>query len=225
MYSLRKVNNMYEGGSRSDFVVLGHPEFCLGKAGADRGYGPKWDTTSIPTYPKRGAAISRLRSAGSEQLLKRLTVELGAKPAPQARARTKKQQEEERGSVANPDVRGNFEAFLSALRDLGGEADWSHFRRRSMDDAPAQLSYDGRLTTGFLNSIKEAGVSKHRLDMHEGLLELADKYKSNPKVVERDLLASGSWQYWANELASVKNQRRIKHVKHQRSLTSLSKSQ
>eukprot|EP00930_Biecheleria_cincta_P064588 TRINITY_DN50191_c0_g1_i1.p1 TRINITY_DN50191_c0_g1~~TRINITY_DN50191_c0_g1_i1.p1 ORF type:complete len:220 (-),score=40.97 TRINITY_DN50191_c0_g1_i1:6-665(-) len=213
MYSLRNINNLYEGGTRSDFIVVGHPEFCQGQAGSDRGYGPGWDTTPVPTYPKEGPAVARLKKAGSEQLLRRLTLELGSKPDCHARAMANKR-------VPAPSeklLRYDFDAFLDALRNLAGDADCSDQRRRSVNDALPQLSSDGRLTTGFLNSVAQAGVSSHTRQMHAGLYRLAERLKSEPKVLEHELLMSGSWRQWAAELETVRKQRRQVEVKHSRS--------
>eukprot|EP00442_Polarella_glacialis_P030376 CAMPEP_0115094790 /NCGR_PEP_ID=MMETSP0227-20121206/28603_1 /TAXON_ID=89957 /ORGANISM="Polarella glacialis, Strain CCMP 1383" /LENGTH=220 /DNA_ID=CAMNT_0002487931 /DNA_START=79 /DNA_END=738 /DNA_ORIENTATION=- len=217
MYSLRKMNNLYEGGGRSDFIILGHPEFRLGIVGSDKGYPPGWDTTATPMHPKIGVAISRLKRAGSAQLLQRISVPLGTTPKVQDRVLAKKSLQEARGcgqSQSTPDLEGDFDAFLAALRDAVGTFAGASRRHRSLEDAPPKFGFEGRITSGGANHRKEAGIFQHRLNLSDGLVELADRLKSAPEATERDLLVTGSWRFWARELESVHRQQRVEASRH-----------
>mmetsp|Transcript_24480 Transcript_24480/g.68780 ORF Transcript_24480/g.68780 Transcript_24480/m.68780 type:complete len:245 (+) Transcript_24480:140-874(+) len=82
MYALRGINNNYAdfAGSRSDFVVVGHPEFNLGRNSADYGFPGGWDTSPIPRYPAKNAAGEKLRREGHGPLVRRLTSQASPKP-------------------------------------------------------------------------------------------------------------------------------------------------
>ncbi|OLQ14217.1 hypothetical protein AK812_SmicGene1702 [Symbiodinium microadriaticum] len=212
MYGLRGITNLYEGGTRSDYIVVAHPEFALGKVGSGRGFGAKWDLSKVPHELAGGPAAARLRRAGSAQLLQRITVPLQTLPSPQERAVAKKAQRGARGAPGErsqaPGLGKNFNVFLAALSSLVDDGESSHFRRTRMEDVQGrELGCDGRLTSGYFNNILEAGVASHRKEMQGSLLELARRYKRDPEAVEHELLKSGSWRFWASELETVCGQR------------------
>mmetsp|Transcript_96910 Transcript_96910/g.172499 ORF Transcript_96910/g.172499 Transcript_96910/m.172499 type:complete len:195 (-) Transcript_96910:88-672(-) len=69
MYGLRKGGgNHYAmfAGSRSDFIVVGHPEFNIGKLASEKGVGGQWDTRRCPSRPARGHVMEKLRHSMNE---------------------------------------------------------------------------------------------------------------------------------------------------------------
>lgn len=63
MHGLRGINNLFEGGTRSDFIILGNPEHSLGRVRSSAGRLPGWDA-GVPPGPKRSIAADRLRRSG-----------------------------------------------------------------------------------------------------------------------------------------------------------------
>mmetsp|Transcript_5949 Transcript_5949/g.10806 ORF Transcript_5949/g.10806 Transcript_5949/m.10806 type:complete len:232 (-) Transcript_5949:27-722(-) len=225
MYGLRGISNFYEGGTRSDFIVVAHPEYALGKVGSSNGFGPGWDLSRVPHELSGGPAALRLRRAGSDQLLQRITVPLQTLPPPKARALAKKAQKDACSQSAKsgpPAPSSSFEVFLQALGSLIDDSESSHFRRTRMEDVQGRdLGSDGRLTSGYFNNIIEAGVASHRKDMHGSLLELARRHRRDPEAVEHELLKTGSWRFWAKELEAVRAQLRRLATKQQDTLLAL----
>lgn len=210
MYGLRGISNFYEGGTRSDFIVVAHPEYALGKVGSCRGFDQKWDQSQVPTRPPAGPSTLRLRNAGAD-LLERISVPLQTLPNPRDRviAKAVSAQSITRSPMRLAPVDTDFQAFLHALREVLGDSEPSHFRRTREEDVKGKaLGYEGRLTSGYFNNITEAGVSSHRRGTHESLLDLARRYASDPEAVACELRLNGSWRYWARELQSVIRQHR-----------------
>merc|ERR1719181_680274 len=123
MYALRSINNMYceHAGKRSDFIVVGHPEFNKGKHGSSSGYGPGWDDNPIPCYPKVSPAVLNVkRKGGSNKFFERIGFVPDA-PAPNPRERTLARAASAAAKISQPtldetDVRHSCDAFLAALR-------------------------------------------------------------------------------------------------------------
>ncbi|CAK9022317.1 unnamed protein product [Durusdinium trenchii] len=202
------ITNLYEGGTRSDYIVVAHPEYALGRVGSGRGFDQKWDQSKVATRPPGGPMTLRLRDAGAE-LLQRVTVPLQTLPNPRERVLAKKCSSAGRIGQKLPGLDQDFQAFLHVLRSVLGDAEPSHFRRTRDEDVQSRpLGYDGRLTSGYFNNITEAGVSSHRRQTHDCLLELARRYVSDPEAVACELRLNGSWRYWARELQLVLRQER-----------------
>mmetsp|Transcript_70623 Transcript_70623/g.199345 ORF Transcript_70623/g.199345 Transcript_70623/m.199345 type:complete len:221 (-) Transcript_70623:73-735(-) len=204
MYSLRGINNMYEGGSRSDFVILGHPEYQLGRIRAGtHGYGEGWDTTPIPTYPKRSSVCDKLRRSGSESLLCRLR---NPEPRPKPRARALaaaaavavSSPTSGSASVAAPrSAHLQFEDFIEALSSPSG---------------PPRCEGTARITSGAGNHLGSAGTCRHYARINEELAELVARLKLDSEGTRRDLQASQSWMYYAGQLHHARKQANRRQV-------------
>mmetsp|Transcript_108645 Transcript_108645/g.306250 ORF Transcript_108645/g.306250 Transcript_108645/m.306250 type:complete len:207 (+) Transcript_108645:138-758(+) len=190
MYGLRGINNIYEGGSRSDFVVVGHPEYCLGRIRSSKGLGKDWDVTQVPAYPKRSAAADRLRRSGSTQILvKRLTNPPHTSPRDRALAKTSQGVKMDHET----DYRADFNKFLDALR--------------SQENMPTFRAPD-RVIAGSGNHIGSSGTCRHYELVREELADLADKLRRDPAGTERQLLVSDSWRYYATRLEQARRRQR-----------------
>eukprot|EP00929_Paragymnodinium_shiwhaense_P119065 TRINITY_DN90954_c0_g1_i1.p1 TRINITY_DN90954_c0_g1~~TRINITY_DN90954_c0_g1_i1.p1 ORF type:complete len:215 (-),score=45.95 TRINITY_DN90954_c0_g1_i1:108-752(-) len=188
MYGLRKINNMYEGGTRSDFVVVGHPEYQMGAVRAARGYDAKWDTTPIPMLPAKSVAKDRLRQSGSAQLLQRLRAPLEDPPTRErAQGRSAKEYANSRKALAG-DLRADFDRFIAAMK------------------SEALPTYQGgdRITSGAGNHLADAGACRHYKIVNDELADLAARLKRQPEVTEYELLATDSWRYYALRLEQAR---------------------
>lgn len=204
MYGLRKINNVYEGGERGDFVVVGHPEFQAGREAAAYGYSKKWDTTNVRMHPKRGPAADRLRRSGSAQLVRHLG-EVPAEPRPGPRERAAKRgpsaSAAESAAFLQADVRLDFDEFIKALKS---------------PELLSQCLPTCRITAGAANHVGTAGGSRHYEVCRDEISDLAFRMRRDPVMTERDLLASESWRYWANKLEQARrrqraSQRQLRH--------------
>eukprot|EP00439_Symbiodinium_sp_Y106_P069603 s118_g12.t1 len=75
MYGLRGITNLYEGGTRSDYIVVAHPEFALGKVGSCRGFGAKWDLSRVPHELAGGPAAAPDYNDGASSHFRRTRME------------------------------------------------------------------------------------------------------------------------------------------------------
>mmetsp|Transcript_40358 Transcript_40358/g.75440 ORF Transcript_40358/g.75440 Transcript_40358/m.75440 type:complete len:226 (-) Transcript_40358:75-752(-) len=202
MYGLRSINNMYSehAGKRSDFVIVGHPEYNYGKVGSANGFGPGWCTDTNPMEPKTSPAIARLRRNGSAKLIKHLaTVHDTPPPKPQERALAKKQRASStsalrpggEGSVDAGDLTKNFDAFIAALL--------------SPETMPVCRPSE-RVIIGASNYMRAGGLCKRYSLLNEELAELAERLKRNRAATERDLLMTKSWKYYALQLDQARRQ-------------------
>lgn len=202
MYGLRSINNMYaeHAGSRSDFVIVGHPEYNYGKVGSSRGFGPGWVADPIPCCPKTSPAIARLRRNGSAKLLEHLaTSHDEPQPTPQARALAKKQRASSTSALRAGgearldagDLRNNFDRFVAALL--------------SPETMPVCRPSE-RISVGAANHMTAGGLCKRYSMLNEELAELAERLKRNRAATERDLLMTKSWKYYALQLEQARRQ-------------------
>lgn len=184
MWQLRKINNNFEGGTRSDFVVVGHPEYNLGKVACAKGFNHagNWDQTPIPTYPKKSVAKSRLMQSGSSQLIERLRVVEGPRPGYQERAVARR---EAAAEPSNSTSGMSFEEFTAAL---------------ASPETLASCKPAHRIVSGAGNHLGGGASSRHFAGVNDELLTLAERFKRDPEGVKRDLLVTGAWKYHASKL-------------------------
>lgn len=205
MYGLRKINNNYEGGLRGDFVVIGHPEYNLGREASSGGYSKEWDTTGTPVYPKRSPAADRLRRSGSAQLWRHLR-EVPTEPRPGLKERAAKRSASaasvEQAKFLQGDVRLDFDEFMKALKS---------------PDLLAKTLPTCRVEAGCGNHIGTAGGSRHYEVCREEIEYLCDRMRRDPVGTERDLLVSDSWRYWAKKLEQARRRHRANQQQLRRS--------
>lgn len=184
MWGLRRINNGYTGGTRSDFVIIGHPEFNLGQAGSESGLGPGWDCRPNPHHPRSSEAGERLRRAGSGSLLARLT----AAPAPATCEGLKGRAlaHGRRAASCAPVVPLGFDGLLAMLR--AGES------------ALPTCAPPDRVTAGAANHLSTSSICGHYAALTEELASLAGRLRRDPDGTEHALLATGSWKHYAQAL-------------------------
>lgn len=197
MFSLRQINNQYAdfAGSRSDFVVVGHPEFNLGKYGSDAGYGPEWDNRRAPHHPARSLAADRMRRSGSVNHIKRLT-DLSPKASLKARAMsrsssssaTKNRDDPSTLNVADGGSFSDVDAFIADLT-----------RSEKLPAVGMQV-----VASGYSNHIRSQPKCKHYSMLQEDLAELRTRAKSTPSKVRAELLEDDTWRYFASHLEQAR---------------------
>lgn len=193
MFALRKINNNYKdfAGSRSDFVVVGHPEFNLGRVYGDS-YPPGWDTSAVKSLPRRSLPLDRmLRTGGHAEHLRRVA-DVRPRPPPKERALARARSEPQvapRSSAAGSGAEGaDFADFLAALTGPG--------------ELPACKPH--RVTAGYGNHIKSQPVCKHYAGVESDLKDLKWRLSVDPDATKADLQSEESWKYYAVYLAQAR---------------------
>mmetsp|Transcript_132918 Transcript_132918/g.384292 ORF Transcript_132918/g.384292 Transcript_132918/m.384292 type:complete len:216 (-) Transcript_132918:27-674(-) len=192
MHGLRGINNLFEGGTRSDYIIVGHPEHSLGRERTTAACYKGWDTTPIPTLPKRSIAADRLRSSGSTQVLVQKLSSTGQRPPPRERALAATAASRALPRAASsPDIRGGVDAFLQALSRPGG---------------PPRSTTGVHVTSGVGNHLGSSGTCRHHARISQELTDLAERFRFDPDGTRRDLVASDAWRYYADYLANATRQ-------------------
>mmetsp|Transcript_51380 Transcript_51380/g.166572 ORF Transcript_51380/g.166572 Transcript_51380/m.166572 type:complete len:285 (-) Transcript_51380:73-927(-) len=184
MYNLRKINNMYSehAGERSDFIILGHPEFIYGKQRAQvRGMPAGWDARGILSHPAKNMAKTRSTCA----LVGDLTVS-EKRPPLKERALLRSA-----SSGASPKsrsmLRDDFEGFVAALQEpeLARQG-----QQRTLTDAAKSQGW--------------SAVCRHFGSMDRELGELRRRLHDDPEGTRRELQRTGAWKFYADHIEQAK---------------------
>eukprot|EP00439_Symbiodinium_sp_Y106_P046033 s4092_g5.t2 len=221
MYGLRLINNFYAdfAGTRSDFVIVGHPEYNLGKAQSDYGYKEGWDNRPIPSKPGRSLPGDRIQRKGKAAYLEAL-----AKPACKAsykdRALAKSQSDTQvRARAGGRDAGSTIDTFLEELvsyhrclqcfdmlivefvRLSSIDGSWPPYRSapfllelQAMEKLPP--CSPNRLTSGWANDIRSQPVMKHYSAVQEDLEVLRRRLHRTPSAVKAELQQDDAWRYY-----------------------------
>jgi len=221
MYGLRHINNNFKehAGSRSDFIILGHPEFQDGKVrselkGMDRN---KWDTERRTVPGSHVARTEPIRLGRKSRSAAELVHNVSF-PEPRPSFQDRAKQRPDRGVVKIEQPPGrDFNEFLAQLtapedssaalstHTQSGTVNFSHQRCRShmkpeeMTPAMARTA-PMRNTHTYANSLGWAHTCRHYAGVHDELLELRQKYIANPEKAVRELLRADTWRYYASHL-------------------------
>jgi hypothetical protein len=215
MYGLRRINNMYveHAGTRSDFIVVGHPEFNLGKMGSSSGYGKGWVDSTPPCFPKVSPAVFNvIRKGGADKTYERLGIVTdGPAPNPRERALARSQSaaaaasdSSRRPTLDEADVRHSCDAFLVAIKSPGTLPPFRHDLMR--------------VTQGAGNHTVEGSGCRRLEHFEDELQDLMNKMRREPAETERDLRRTQSWKYYAHNLEML---RRREHTFQRRGRSSL----
>jgi len=202
MYHLRGINNLYRGGNRTDFLIVGHPEFTRGKVPSGFGLGPGWDMGEDRNrrggcgakLPRHEAVVDRLGTVPQSKAP-------GLKERAIARSRSAGDLAARRVPARNLDNLG-YEDLLRVLADPG-----------SLPLCGPNSA--GRATGGATNHLNSQGTCKHYASIREDLLDVANRLKSEPEATAEELLLTGAWKYYAQQISQAS--RRQKHVRAQSS--------
>jgi len=203
MYGLRCINNLYSehAGSRSDFIVVGHPEYNHGKTRSlSRGFGDAWDTRRVMHRPKNIAASRRFGTLvadlsspeplaslkeRSQQRTLRAAAALEASGSEAAGAAGGALGASLRSSSSAPALRADFDTFLADL---------------SAPEVPHISGKTARTPASFAGTKGYATVCRHFAARHGELDDLRRKLQTRPAETQRDLQRTGAWKYYATQL-------------------------
>ena len=187
MYALSKCGGnhfAFFAGDRSDFIMLRHPEFRLGRNGSECGFGKGWDTTPFPTgeNPNASAPIKKLK-ASQRASSPRLRGHEPQKPPLKARALARSK---------------------SAPGTVAKKAD------SSLDNFVQELTAAGSLPAVYKNphSIQQLShTTKHFMEKRDQLAELRDVLlrSRDPASIKQKLQEGSAWRHHARALQEVKS--------------------
>eukprot|EP00933_Yihiella_yeosuensis_P027282 TRINITY_DN21163_c0_g1_i1.p1 TRINITY_DN21163_c0_g1~~TRINITY_DN21163_c0_g1_i1.p1 ORF type:complete len:218 (-),score=41.89 TRINITY_DN21163_c0_g1_i1:133-786(-) len=186
MYSLRSINNMYSehAGSRSDFIILGHPEFKLGKAHfASRSYSASWDARPLPAHPSKSIARSRSTGALVQQL---------SSPPPWCTLKEKALQKastKNKMQVLPTSPRGGAMSSFAAFEEALKNCDYGN---------------DIRTAASVAQNKGHFATSRNFAELHKQVLDVKEKMKADPKKTRASLKSTGSWKVFAVHLEQEK---------------------
>mmetsp|Transcript_45887 Transcript_45887/g.127325 ORF Transcript_45887/g.127325 Transcript_45887/m.127325 type:complete len:217 (+) Transcript_45887:145-795(+) len=180
MYALRSINNLYSehAGKRSDFVILGHPEFKNGKARSDHLSEP-WDTRRA-LQPRRN--LARSRSLGA--LVGQLSY---VEPRAPYKVRSRERESARVARADAPALREDMDAFLS---ELAARA----------EESPSIEVPVVRTATSHAKTMGWTPVCRHATELNGSLGDLRERLLTDPIGTRKKLQASGSWKYYAEQL-------------------------
>jgi len=191
MYGLRSINNQYKdfAGTRSDFVVVGHPEFNLGKEGCTKGYGAGWDQTSVRMRPARN--IARDRS------FQRLVAEVSSpKPWQTLKQAALERKSRSAASLGSPNSSGSRSGQRSPAVGDGFD---QFMRTLTSKEGPPTCKL-ARASGGYSNHMRSLGPCKHYSDMDEHIADIRRKLDFAPDATREELKSGDTWKYYALHL-------------------------
>mmetsp|Transcript_120557 Transcript_120557/g.212698 ORF Transcript_120557/g.212698 Transcript_120557/m.212698 type:complete len:251 (-) Transcript_120557:110-862(-) len=206
MFALRKINNNYEdfAGTRSDFVVVGHPEFNLGRVGMDAGYKSCWDTRTRVHKP-RSLPGDRLRREGVAKHISRLT----EVHSPDVKRPTLKERALARSSSDGRLTRGAQSSPSKppgglSIADGGSFDSVDHFLA-DLESAVSVPSMGPQLSAaGFANHIRSQPIAKHYSSVQDELSEVRARSRLEPEMTREELLQDEAWRYYASHLEQAR---------------------
>lgn len=191
MYGLRTINNQYKdfAGTRSDFVVVGHPEFCLGKQGSNQGYDACWDQTQVRMRPARN--IARDRS------FQKLVADVSSpKPWQTLKEKALERRSRSAASLSSPCSPGYSSGQSSPARSDGFD---QFIKTLSSEKGPPTCKLS-RASGGYSNHMRSLGPCKHYADMDEHIADIRRKLEFAPDATREELKSGDTWKYYALHL-------------------------
>mmetsp|Transcript_67994 Transcript_67994/g.107839 ORF Transcript_67994/g.107839 Transcript_67994/m.107839 type:complete len:234 (-) Transcript_67994:170-871(-) len=184
MYQLRAhgANHYsFNAGSRSDFILVNHPEFVLGRVGSEAGLGKGWDSTKFktsdnPTYKSAPMRVMRQSLKARDAELRGLQPR---KPPLKERALARCRSDSEIGK-REPD---SLDGFISALMEPGA------------------------IPTVYRNphNLQSLGHStKHYMDKRSQLVDLRVALQRDSEATKQKLAEGDLWKYHALSMQQVK---------------------
>lgn len=180
-------------GQRSDFIIVGHPEFQQGKVISNRSKFPLWDSSPIPSKPGKhlarsrstGALVQQLYSPGPVGQLKERALSKSAKST------MKVLPSSPRGTLGN-----SFSAFEKALMEQGESEET--FQKHG--DPGKKLEQPRRSAAGVAQNKGHSATCRNFASLHSDMMAIRDRLKADPKGTRKQLLSTGAWKYYATHL-------------------------
>mmetsp|Transcript_67416 Transcript_67416/g.158069 ORF Transcript_67416/g.158069 Transcript_67416/m.158069 type:complete len:220 (-) Transcript_67416:51-710(-) len=190
MYGLRSINNMYSehAGQRSDFIIVGHPEFQQGKVRSTTRTFPAWDMRPLPSKPGNNLAKSRSIPALVRQLSDPGTVgNLKERALRKSGSRLEVLPVSPRESVAS-----SFRAFEQAVVSMGKHEEAAKFCREQRM----------RTAASFACARGHSATCRNFATLHREVNDIRERLE-DPSARER-IMASDAWKYYAQHLEQAK---------------------
>eukprot|EP00746_Dinoflagellata_sp_MGD_P017924 gnl/MRDRNA2_/MRDRNA2_141432_c0_seq1.p1 gnl/MRDRNA2_/MRDRNA2_141432_c0~~gnl/MRDRNA2_/MRDRNA2_141432_c0_seq1.p1 ORF type:complete len:211 (+),score=29.80 gnl/MRDRNA2_/MRDRNA2_141432_c0_seq1:83-715(+) len=184
MYDLRRINNHYPGGTRTDYIIVGHPAYQAGRTGAQqqadglKGYEVN-KRPQIQPGPWKHAMKPWLPRARSSPQLQTGAVITRNCPGPI--------------TAALPDSKDPKESATRLLDTL------------EEDLRSGPLKDHGQSTiSGSCNHLQHSGVARHRTRVCQELTELVERARVDRESVVQDLVSTGAWKAWSEQLSTLR---------------------
>eukprot|EP00427_Karlodinium_veneficum_P012778 CAMPEP_0169062114 /NCGR_PEP_ID=MMETSP1015-20121227/503_1 /TAXON_ID=342587 /ORGANISM="Karlodinium micrum, Strain CCMP2283" /LENGTH=203 /DNA_ID=CAMNT_0009120211 /DNA_START=124 /DNA_END=735 /DNA_ORIENTATION=- len=161
-------------GTRSDFIIVGHPEFNLGKTRCQNLTGD-WDQRRLTKKGRtvKGPSPSLCESGIFLQPLKERALQ-----------RSRSLADRDRASTRTPGLSG----FLTAL-----DADVREGKTEERAYVPPR--YLASVETSDHNA--NSAVVRHYKRLRSELADIKQQWKVDPKKTREDLESTGAWRYYA----------------------------
>lgn len=207
MWALRNINNNYSdfAGTRSDYVIVGHPEFNLGKAYGNQD-APGFDNGGAKPHPmnrhqfkttddqnlhiKRMTNATPKASYKERALTRHRSAPMVGRAAASSPGGLSSSSPSTKAAAAALDMQGQFEAFLATMT--------------SLEELPGYSP--SRITSGYANHIGSQPVVRHYQRIQEDLAELRQRLRKHPEATRAELQANKSWKHYAEHLAKARQQ-------------------
>lgn len=191
MYGLRGINNMYSehAGTRSDYIIVGHPEYQHGKVKSQSGFGSAWDTKSA-VHPRKCLAASRSHG----KLMAELTSPEPWVPLKERTLRKQQQKDASSGSSSPGGLPRNATTGM-LHKDLH-----AFLEKLSTPEEEFQHGRTPRTPLSFAKSKRQATVCRHFAARHEEIDDIRMQFKQSPDATQRKLEESGAWKYYALQM-------------------------
>jgi len=196
MYSLNGMGGRhfaFFAGDRSDFIVLRHPEYTLGRLGSEQGVPAFWDNRKAPhaspIVPNASATTKQLYA--SQRLgSPRLRGQEARKPPLKDRALARSKSASDVASSQVMQGNENVDSFIKALTAPGSLP--------SVHKNPHNMQCMSPATKHFMNKRDQLG------DIKKALLIAGMQGCRDVDDIKRDLERKKSWQYHARSMQEVK---------------------
>uniref|UniRef100_A0A7S1RI62 Uncharacterized protein n=1 Tax=Alexandrium catenella TaxID=2925 RepID=A0A7S1RI62_ALECA len=191
MYGLRSINNMFaeHAGSRSDFIIVGHPEYKHGKVRSQTGLGDGWDVKRAMRPQKQLAASRSFGTLVSELVTPEPWVPLKEKTLRKQAMQKELASTSPEGKLGRSSSTGglhrDFDAFIEQLNTPKAE----HVAGRT-----------ARTPLSFAQNKRSATVCRHFAARHDEIEDLRQQFATKPDATQKQLRESGAWRYYALQM-------------------------
>mmetsp|Transcript_105314 Transcript_105314/g.335247 ORF Transcript_105314/g.335247 Transcript_105314/m.335247 type:complete len:238 (-) Transcript_105314:340-1053(-) len=196
MYGLRSINNMYaeHAGSRSDFIIVGHPEYKHGRNRSETaGLGSGWDTKRA-MHPQKCLAASR--SLGT--LTSALTSPEPWVPLKEKTLHRQALSREFRATSPSGSLGGSMRKSSSSgslHRDF--DTFIEHLNTPQADHVSGRTA---RTPLSFAKNKRSVTVCRHFAARQEEIDDIRRQMQKAPDATERRLRETGTWKYYALQM-------------------------
>lgn len=185
----------FYAGDRSDFIVLRHPEYTLGRLGSEQGVPAFWDNRKTPhaspTSSPNASATTKQLYASKRLGSPRLHGHEASRPSLKDRALARSKSASDVASAQVLQGNANVDSFIQALTAPGSLP--------SVHKNPHNMQCVSPATKHFMDKRDQLG------DLKKALLSAGMQGCKDADEIRRDLERKKSWQYHARSMQEVRN--------------------